>query len=135
MSGKTMPTNVFQSQIDALGDQLKNGFDEVKQLITRLDDRMRRLETQETGCSASVNERMLMLMNSVADIKQDIQKVFNKEDANSKELEELRNKYNALKADYEYLKAILKWLLGIAGAVLVAIIIAIATGKAVILFQ
>jgi hypothetical protein len=54
----TPTTSTLQPQIDQLGVDMRAGFDELKNMITGIGERMRRLELNEAGCQPIINQRL-----------------------------------------------------------------------------
>jgi hypothetical protein len=124
------PTNweLVLIQIKTLGESMNKSFDEVKGAMFNFDERVRGIEKSEVGCQAVVSGRL---------------------DAAEKKLDE----HTSMLADLEKLVAnqvllvsqliesqkglnnILKWILGIFTAVIVVIVIGLATGQAQVVFK
>lgn len=51
-------TAVSQAQFDGLGEQMKQGFDELKQMLRSYEERTRSIETREAGCQPIVTARI-----------------------------------------------------------------------------
>ncbi len=65
----TPPHNpsALQIQIDSLGGQMKQGFDEIKQMLRDYEERTRTLETREAGCQPIIHARIDALTQDVAE--------------------------------------------------------------------
>jgi chromosome segregation ATPase len=54
----TAGTDVLRSQVEALGETMKVGFDEIKGLIRGLDERVRQIERNEAGCTPVMQSKI-----------------------------------------------------------------------------
>jgi hypothetical protein len=90
-----------QSQITALGDRMEQGFNELKQIMTGVEGRVRGLENREAGCQPIVNARM--------------DAVWKRVDEHDAEIKELRSTITELKQTNK----ILTWLGGLVGSAFV----------------
>jgi predicted RNase H-like nuclease (RuvC/YqgF family) len=62
----------LQKQIDGLGGVVEKGFAELKNMMTRFDDRVRGVENKEAACSPLINQRV---NNLEKDVKENENKI------------------------------------------------------------
>ena len=146
-----MPPNEYdglQRQIDQLGKGMEKGFDEIKQIVSGFDKRVRDVEIKEANCNpiltARVDAAWRKLDEHDAGLKE-INKAFEKFNKsisdlihNDKKLEEHDAKFIEINKAIEELKKttselvhtnkILKWILGILTALLTAYLINLLVG-------
>jgi CHASE3 domain sensor protein len=60
------PNSALQVQIDSLGEQMKQGFDEIKQMLRDNEERTRAIEQQEAGFRPLVSGRIDAVVDKVA---------------------------------------------------------------------
>jgi predicted RNase H-like nuclease (RuvC/YqgF family) len=106
---------VSQAQIDALGERMDKGFTELKDMLSRFDERLREQEKQTASCQP--------LMNSKLDA------AWRRIDSHDAQLEKLQKALQDMAKTAEFLETVARWLLGIITAVIIAIVIAFLTGK------
>ncbi len=112
---------VSQAQIDALGERMDRGFGEIKELVRGYEERLRGMETREAGCAPLMNSRL--------------DAAWRKLDSHEAELDKLRVNLNRMAKTAGQLEAVAKWLLGIATALIISILVAFLTGKIDIVFR
>lgn len=110
-------TAIFQAQIDNLGERLDKGVDEIKALLRPFDERLRLVETHEVACRPMVNVRLDAAVERL-----------NEHDMAIKSLSKLVD-------ELAQTNRILKWLLGVFTAILIALVIALATGQLQVVAQ
>lgn len=108
--------SALQARVDALGETVREGFDELKELLRGIDARVRTVETQSASVQPLVNQRLAQLEATALEHGGAI-----------KALEKIT-------AQLASTNGILKWILGIITAVLTAFLIALVTGKLQLLF-
>ena len=96
----------FQRQIDALGECMDKGFDELKNMLRGYEGRLRIVEGYEAGCQPLITKRIL-------DVEKDVQD-------HTDDIEALKLTVTGL----IHTNKILTWIGGIAGSALVLWIIA-----------
>jgi hypothetical protein len=103
-------------QIDSLGERMDKGFEELKELLRSYEERTRAVEQNQAGYQPVLIARMKTA------------EILLKE--HSDEIKVLKN------AVLELINTnrILKWVFGVFTAILVTMLIAIATGKAKVIF-
>ena len=104
-----------QAQIDALGERMERNFSEIKEMLLRFDERLRQTERLEASCQPLINSRL--------------DAAFRKIDIHDVELDKLRAALSQLTKITGQLESVSRWLLGIATAIIVAVLIAFLTGK------
>jgi len=110
-----------QTQINALGERFDKGISEIKTMLTGFDERLRGLETREAGCAPMMVARMNAAWARI--------------DAHDAELSKLKDAIFSVNRSTSQLEAISKWILGIFTVVLTALILAVLTGKILIVLQ
>lgn len=117
MPGASISTNALQAQINALGESMANGLCEIKTMLQGIDQRVRTIETQAAGAFPLVNLRLEKAEAMLGD--------------HAAQIRELQNLVKSLAT----MRTILVWALGLLTVVLGAILTALATGKAAIVFR
>ena len=98
-----------QTQIDSLGERMDLGFGELKEMLLRFEERLRLLETREAGCSPIMAARMEAAMKRL--------------DHHTAEIKALADGLASVSKMVMMFETIFKWLLGIATAVIVSVLI------------
>jgi len=121
-------TAALQSQLNSLGERIEKNFDEVKAMMNGFDSRVREMEKGEAGCQAITSGR--------------IDAAWKKLDEHTKTLEDIEKIVqdqllivSQLIESQKQIKDILKWALGIVTAVIVVVVIGLATGQATVVFK
>ncbi|NPV85993.1 MAG: hypothetical protein HPY45_08305 [Anaerolineae bacterium] len=114
-----MATSVgaLQAQIDHLAERLTAEFSEMKVIMHGIEDRVRKMEQTEAGCFPVVNAKL--------------EQVFRK-------LEDHDTRIGILEkavAEISMTNKILRWILSILTGVMVALLVAVVTGKATFMFR
>jgi len=107
--------DVNQAQIDALGERMSRGFEEIKTMLLRYEERLRGIETREAGCSPLITAR--------------IDAAWRRLDTHDVEISKLNEMIKEVSQTAKQLESISKWLLGIITAVIISFAIALATGR------
>jgi DNA repair ATPase RecN len=146
MSGR-MPinTSTLQIQIDGMGAMMKDNFAEMKEMLAGLDDRLRKIETREAEYQPMTKTRLDAawskidgLVNTVGCQATDINNLGHKAESLKERMETVEKiveKYGLLITEFAQTNKTLKWLTYILTAILIAILISFATGKATIAFH
>lgn len=108
---------VLQKQIDGLGERMERGFDEIKTIMRGFDDRVRGVETQQAGCGPMLNSRMDAAWRQIDQHEMDLKTL----------KDVLQNQATAIQ-ELTQTNKILRWILGVATSVLIAILIKLMAG-------
>lgn len=106
---------VGQAQLDVLGERFDKGFGELKDMLMRYEDRLRNLETREAGRSPLVENRLNAAWERL--------------DTHTKDIGALNDAMGKLARTAGFLEVVAKWLLGIVTAVLIALLVAVLSGR------
>ena len=104
-----------QAQIEQLGQRLDKGFDEIKRMLSHFDERIRKLETTDARDHTLVVARL-----------EEAWKTIDRHDDDLKSLTRWSQNQTKL---IERIEMVGKWVIGIVTAVIVALLIAIVSGK------
>jgi hypothetical protein len=118
---RTISQETSQAQIDVLGERMDKGFNEIKEMLLRYEERLRGLETREAGCAPLISSR--------------VEAAWRKIDGHETELNNLRATLTEMGKVSGQLESIAKWMLGIFTALIISLMIAFLTGKIDILFR
>lgn len=113
--------SALQAQILALGERLELGLAEIKTMLNRFDERLRALETRESGCQATLTGS--------------ISAAWRKIDEHEAALKNLTALVTAQDNQVKTMKSISVWALGLLTLVLCAVLVALATGQATLVFR
>lgn len=116
-----MPPSATQVQIDALGARMDKNFDELKGMIGVFDVRLRGSEMEQA--------RTQPIMDSK------INAAWSKVDKHEADLIALQKTVTDLAYVIYRMESIAKWMLGILTALIVALLVAVATGKVALVFS
>jgi len=109
------------SQVDLLGERMDKGFSELKEMLIRYEERLRGVETREVGSFAVVGSRL--------------DAAWKKIDDHTEEIKILSDTLSGVGKSAVLLETIFKWLLGVVTAVVIAVVIAFATGRIGVVFR
>ena len=121
-------TAALQSQLNSLGERMEKNFDEVKAMMNGFDSRVREMEKGEAGCQTITSGRIdaaWKKLDEHTDSLKDIEKIVQAQLLIVSQLIESQKQ----------IKDILKWVLGIVTAVIVVVVIGLATGQATVVFK
>ena len=118
---RTTSLETSQAQIDVLGERMDKGFNELKEMLLRYEERLRGLETREAGCAPLLNSRL--------------EAAWRKLDSHEVELDNLREALSEMAKMAGKLESVAKWMLGIFTALISSLLIAFLTGKIDIVFR
>lgn len=121
MNPPTNPSAALQARIDEIGMRMDKGFDELKALLGNSEQRIRQIEQDQAGQHPLLESR--------------IDAAWRKLDDHSLELKSVNTRADKALLIAERLEMIFRWLLGIITATIVAILIALISGKLVITFR
>lgn len=113
----------LQAQINGLGERMENSFLKVERMLDAIEQRMRGLEQREAGCQPLINSRLDAAWKVI--------------DQHTALLDTMQRSIRQTEAAITKLtntNDILKWILGVFSAILAALLIALATGQARIVF-
>lgn len=140
----------MQTQINTLGERIEKRFDAQEAHLSKIEERIRFLETKEAGCQPIITSRMdaawrrldghekeiaelTKLVNTqtnnitrMEDARKELDEDIKKRDEDFKTLVKTVNKQSQT---ISQLNNVAKWLLGILTAVLIALLIGLATGQ------
>lgn len=124
------PTNweLVLIQIKTLGENVDKRIDEVKGMMSSFDERVRGIEKGEIGCQALVAGRLNAAekkLDEHTSMLADLEKLVANQVLVVSQLIESQKGLNN----------ILKWVLGIFTAVIIVIVIGLATGQAYVVFK
>lgn len=131
----TPPNNsaALQVQIDSLGAQVKQGFDEIKDLLRSYEERTRAIETREAGCQPLIQGRIDAVWRRVdehdtklATKSQQINELEKKIDKQNEQIGKLGDLISKLVPMYKVFVFISSAL----GTAVIALIISLITGQA-----
>jgi len=121
-------TATLQFELNSLGERMEKNFDEVKAMMNGFDSRVREIEKGEAGCQAIVTSRLdaaWKKLDEHTDSLKDIEKI----------VQDQLLIVSQLIESQKQIKDILKWVLGIVTAVIVVVVIGLATGQATVVFR
>lgn len=149
-----MTSEVSQAQIDALGRRMENGLDDIKDLLSSFEERLRKVESSERVYQEHIGALNKSLDKGIDEIKamlstfdkrmrevetQDasfqplltsrMDAAWRRIDAHSIELDRYREGLVMLTQSIKQLESISRWLVGIFTSVIVAVVIGFVTGK------
>ena len=110
-----------QTQIDSIGERMDKGFEEIKSLLGRYEERLRGIETREAGCAPIVNSRL--------------DAAWRRLDEHSLQIKSLADDVREISNSALLLTTVSKWVLGIVTALVISFAVAILTGKIEILYK
>lgn len=122
-----MPTGndyVTQSQIDSFAERMVQGFDELKNMVRPLDERLRAIERMEAGCYPVTVTRIDAVVKQLSDHETKIA-------AKSQQINKLEQQVSKLAGMYNFFIFISSAF----GLSLIALIWALITGQAHIVFK
>lgn len=147
-----------QAQIDALGSRMGNSLDELKGMISSFDERLRKVETSERSYQellATLNKSLdkgfdeLKVMSGMFDarlrdvehqeaacqplLESKINAALKKTDKHDEDLIALQKTVNDLAFVVYRMEGIARWIMGVVTALVVAILVAVMTGKVTLL--
>ena len=108
---------VLQTQINSLGTRMEKGFDEIKSIVSGFDVRVRNVELKEANCNPMLTSRVDAAWRKL-DEHETTMKEF------EKTFDELEKTVNELVSTNK----VLKWILGVLTALLVALLIKLVVG-------
>lgn len=117
----TASVDTSLAQIEALGERMDRQFNEIKEMLLRYDERLRRLETREAACSPLIGSKL--------------DAAWRKIDNHEAEMASMRKNVADMAKVVDRLESVAKWLLGIFTALIVSLVIAFLTGKIDILIK
>jgi hypothetical protein len=110
-------TAVLQAQIDSLGIRMDKGFDEIKDLLRSYEERMRKTEQLEAGCQPVITTQ--------------IKSVFLELGKHDGRIEKLEKQLGRVMAMY----SVFIFISGALGLSIIALIWAMITGQATVVFR
>jgi hypothetical protein len=138
-------SSTLQIQIDGMGEMMKGNFAEMKEMLSALDDRLRKIETREAEHQPITKTRLDAawtkidgLSSAVGCQATDINNLGHRADSLKERMEAVEKtvaKYGLLIEEFAATNRTLKWLTYILTAILIAMLISLATGKATITFR
>jgi hypothetical protein len=152
-------TNATQVRIDALGTRMETSLDEIKGMISSFDERLRKVESADRSYQellASMNKSLdrglddIKGMISAFDhrlrsvetqeasyqplIESKITAAFKKIDKHDEQLIILQKTVTDLSFVVYRMEGVARWIMGVITALVIAILIAVMTGKVTLLF-
>jgi hypothetical protein len=116
------------SQVNTLGERMDKSFDEVKGMMSAFDERVRAIEKGEAGCQAIVAGRLDAAWKKLDEHTSKLAEI---EKIVSDQVLVVAN----LITSQKQLKEIMRWVLGIFTMILAAVLIALITGQAQVVFK
>jgi hypothetical protein len=116
-----MGTQTFQSQLETLSQHIDKRFDDLQDGLTGLDERLRSLETKEASCSPLMLNRLGVTEKKIEQHERNISELTTVVMNSANSINDLKN--------------ILRWVLSVFTIILLAILSALATGQATIVFK
>jgi predicted RNase H-like nuclease (RuvC/YqgF family) len=110
-------TAALQAQIDNLGERMDRGFDEIKNLLRSYEERTRKVEQQEAGCQPVITSQ--------------IKSVFLELGKHDGRIEKLEKQLGRVMAMY----SVFIFISGALGLSIIALIWAMITGQATVVFR
>lgn len=107
--------------MDDLVRRLDQGFAEIKGMLTSFDERIRGLETREAGCQPLLTARL--------------EAAWRKLDEHDAEIKTLSALVSTQNNQVSTMRGIASWALGLLTLILGAVLVALATGKATLIFR
>lgn len=107
----------LQTQINSLGQRMEKGFDEIKQIVSGFDARVRSVELKEANCNPLLNAR--------------VDAAWRKLDEQDQKMKEFGKTFDELEktvAEFVSTNRILKWILGVLTALMIAYLVKLLVG-------
>jgi hypothetical protein len=108
---------VQAAQIETLGESMRAGFDELKSMMRAMDDRLRKIENTEAGCFPLTSQRLEHFSKRLDAVEKTV------------------GEHEKILSELVSTNRTLKWLAGIATAILISLLLALVTGQAAIVFH
>jgi len=122
--GRGVSNAALKIEIKGLGDRI----DDVKHLLVAYEERIRCLERAGDKTTPVIEKRIEILENTTKQHEKDIKDLTALINTQAKSIEELKDSVNMM-------KTISKWFLGVFTAVMIAMIILLVTGQALVVFK
>ncbi len=110
-----------QIQIEQVYDRMDKGFSDLKEMLTRYDERLRLMENREAAFNPVLKSR--------------VDAAWNRLDAHSEEIKTMSESVSLMSRSMGMLESVAKWLLGISTAIIISMSLAVITGRVEILFK
>jgi len=125
MSGEGQVSNLaLKSEIVGVGKRV----DDIKEMLVAYEERIRCLERAGDKTTPMFDKRIEILENTTKQHEKDIKDLTALINTQAKSIEELKDSVNMM-------KTISKWFLGVFTAVMIAVIILLVTGQALVMFK
>jgi len=125
MAGEGRVSNsALKSEIEGVGKRV----DDIKEMLVAYEERIRCLERAGDKTTPMFDKRIEILENTTKQHEKDIKDLTALINTQAKSIEELKDSVNMM-------KTISKWFLGVFTAVMIAVIILLVTGQALVMFK